>query len=623
MQIARLRIMTEEELPPFVEYALRELETFCRESPGIPVERGEKLMVEPGVTSVLVGRSVVERYADDLLLPVLGLNADLGEEGFVLRACPQAEPPVIVAAGWHDAGTRHAVLEFCKQLEVTADPPVVADDLALREIPDHELRGMYSHQHWAYNYPYALRSWKVEDWKRYADILAYFRVNLWQIWSMASMLPVPLSEGDREYLEQYPEAVEHAKRNHNMEVWIGECANNMAEDRDAPSIAERLYFDVEVLKDPSDPAQMNELFEARKVFYSTCSNADGYWNLDSDPGGWKGSPASEYVDILARNRELIDECTQKGREAKLIYWMWCGWGTGEPEENWRDTVREMMERIQEPWWLTVAWKGHWDVVEELGLLEKTVFYPYGAIEPEPSLPFTLVIPRNLTESLGMARERVGTIRGAMGNAQTPLVQLPNIHAFTRAVWDTKHVGPPKEESLRELARMLFPEHADLLTRGWLSLGDPEAPEGRELADRMEKIADSKDLGRPGPVGLKVFPGGEILFADLAVMLRIHAAAREFVRKTGENASDDELVDLVNEYNLLSVQWRKRNGFRRFPNNGYDFFPLRDAAQERWMEDREFRKDIEQRLFAALEKEHGAAEAEFNLRPLLTWVEKKK
>jgi hypothetical protein len=368
---------------------------------------------------------------------------------------------------------------------------------------------------------------------------------------------------------------------------------------------------------------MKELFEARKVFYSTCGNADGYWNLDSDPGGWKGSPASDYVDILAKNRELIDECAEKGRDAKLIYWMWVGWGTGEPEENWRDTVRGMMERVHEPWWLTVAWEGHWKVVDQLGLLEKTVFYPYGAIEPEPSLPFTLVVPQDLTNALSVARDRAGTIRGAMGNAQTPLVQLPNIHHFTRAAWDAKKGSGTKEESLRGLARLLFPEHEDLLARGWLSLGDPEAPEARRMADRMDKIAESRDLGRPGPVGLKIFPGGEIIFADLALMLRIHAAAMEFVRKAGEDASDDELVGLLNEYNLLSVRWRRRNGFRKFPNNGYDFFPLRDAAWGRWMENKVFRKDIEKRLFEAVEREHHTAEAEFNLRPLLTWVERKK
>lgn len=40
---------------------------------------------------------------------------------------------------------------------------------------------------------FALRTWTVEQWKQYVDILAVIRVNLFQIWSMAGILPTPCS----------------------------------------------------------------------------------------------------------------------------------------------------------------------------------------------------------------------------------------------------------------------------------------------------------------------------------------------------------------------------------------------------------------------------------------------
>ena len=441
--VEAITLVTDQSLDGPLQYALNELVTFCRESPGIDVSR--QAQPSSAGLNVFVGPAVVADGLNDVDWD------SLGDEGFVLRVVEHESRAAVIAAGGTDSGTRQAIFALMRSLDVATTPPSFPADLDLCETPSFGLRGMYAHQHWAYGHPYSLRTWTVEEWKQYVDLLALMRVNLFQIWSMAGILPMPLSEDDEAFLRRYPPVIDHARDHHGMEVYIGECANNMCDSTDVPPITERLYFDVECLKDPSDPEQMAELRSARAEFYKICNNADGYWCLDSDPGRWEGSPASEFVDILMMNRELIDTHTTLGRRAKLIYWMWMSWGDKEREENWRETMDALVRRNPEPWWVTVAWEGHWKVTDERTLNDRIIYYPYGAIEPEPSLPFTTVVPEVIPQVLDIP-ERIGQIQGVMGNAQTPVCQLPNMYYFTRAAWDMDLRNADREQAVAELAR---------------------------------------------------------------------------------------------------------------------------------------------------------------------------
>jgi len=609
--VERLTLVTDQSLAGPLQYALNELTTFCRESPGIDVVQH----TQPGRegVNVFVGRVVALQSCSDTLR-----NIDwdsLGDEGFVLRSVVREGRKAVVAAGATSVGTRQAILALMRTLDVTTTPPLLPPDLDLRETPSFGLRGMYAHQHWAYGHPYSLRTWTVDEWKQYVDILALMRVNLFQIWSMAGILPMPLSEEDEAFLRRYPPVIDHARDNHGMEVYIGECANNMCDSRDVPPITERLYFDVECLKDPSDAGQMAELRAARAEFYKICDNADGYWCLDSDPGSWEGSPASEFVDILMMNRELIDEHTKLGREAKLIYWMWMSWGDKEREENWRETMDELMRLNPEPWWMTVAWEGHWKVTDERNLNDRIIYYPYGAIEPEPSLPFTTVVPEVIPQVLEIP-ERIGKIRGVMGNAQTPVCQLPNMYYFTRAAWDMDLRDADREQAVAELARLIYPERADMLTSCWMSIGSPDAQNAEVLADELQGLIETNALGRPGPIGIKLFPAYDQVARDLVTQLRIHGAAMDFCKMADDDGvSEARLLDQLKRYCMLSLAWRRHHGFRRFGTNGYNFFPLREAAHKHWWRGDHLDKRIYAELERAMKTEYDDWEAELILYPL--------
>jgi hypothetical protein len=85
---------------------------------------------------------------------------------------------------------------------------------------------------------------------------------------------------------------------------------------------------------------------------------------------------------------------------------------------------------------------------------RTVQDDYEAIEFEPSipqakLPFDL-IRANLAEESRLA----GTVRGVFGNAQQPLMVLPNIWFFAQAARNPAYRSASDEQMLRDLAEAL-------------------------------------------------------------------------------------------------------------------------------------------------------------------------
>jgi len=610
--ITTLTVITESNPGQPIRYAIEQLSTFCKQSAQIEVQVCTQWTPGPGPV-VLVGRDPAEKYASSVCKNIRW--DDLGSEGFILRLLVDGDSTMVITAGATDSGTRHAIYTLLRELDVSKLPATLPPDLNIIEKPSFALRGMYAHQHWAYSYPYALRTWTVEEWKKYVDILALMRVNLFQIWSMAGILPVPFSPEDEAFLRRYPPVIDHAKQNHYMEVWIGECANNMCDKRDLPPAEQRDYFKVETLKNPADPNQMAQLKAARGEFYKICNNADGYWVIDSDPGGWRGSPASEFVDILMMNREIINNYTKLGPKAKLVYWMWFGWGNKQQSENWQDTISDLLARSPEPWWLTVAFAEHWKVADRLKVTDRVIYYPYGAVEPEPSLPFTTVVPPVLQKALNVP-ERIGKIRGAMGNAQTPLCQLPNIYYFTQALWNMELRSQPPAEAMRELAKLIYPQKTELLTKAWLCLGDLEASNAETMADELMMLDKNHQLGRPGPIGIKLFPDYGQIARDLAVQLRIHSAAMRFCKMVNEgNPDDKQLLDQLTEYCLLSLEWRKHTGFRNYGTNGCNFFPVRDAVHKKWWHNNRLDPEVQNKLAESLKAKFEDWEVALIIGPL--------
>jgi hypothetical protein len=72
---------------------------------------------------------------------------------------------------------------------------------AAEDLPGN-LVGMYIHQHWPYNYPYAARTWQVEDYRGYCGGLKALGYNAVMIWPVLETMPSPLTSSDRACLKK-------------------------------------------------------------------------------------------------------------------------------------------------------------------------------------------------------------------------------------------------------------------------------------------------------------------------------------------------------------------------------------------------------------------------------------
>ncbi|HOW68954.1 MAG TPA: hypothetical protein PKY77_00015 [Phycisphaerae bacterium] len=104
---------------------------------------------------------------------------------------------------------------------------------------DQKLIGMYVHEGWVYNHPYASRTWTDENWRGYFDGLHRLGCNLVSIWPQLETMPSPLTASDRATLDQHRRIIDMAHREFDMKVWIVLCPNIVPVD----DYARRMTFE--------------------------------------------------------------------------------------------------------------------------------------------------------------------------------------------------------------------------------------------------------------------------------------------------------------------------------------------------------------------------------------------
>jgi hypothetical protein len=591
VRLSDVAILADPDEPSYVAYGIDELRRYlARVAHATPIllERWDEGVGARHLV-IAVGQSVLRRLRQQGVATPEITPSSPGPEGFVLRSTtwPATHHPLVIVGGGDAQGTKHGLIELIKAIDLGRHDATLALPLDRVEKPSFTYRGMYAFSMWAYNHPYALRTWSLDDWKRYVDLLAYLHVNLLQIWPLVALLPHPLSAADRAYLEKIHDVVAYAKAARGMEVWIGECANNVAASDGGVPVERREYFAVETRKDPADPAQVQDIMASREDLYSIVDNADGHWIIDGDPGGWPDSPVSEFVDLMAGNRQVIDRVTEKGRAAKLVYWMhwgWSNWGwqpdrPETPGAIWRATLDEMARRLPQTYWLTPN-VHHLDLVGELGLLERSIFYPYATIEWEPSPPLTQLHHARLREMVEVALAHPG-LAGVMGNAQTPLVQLPNIFFFLNALWHAERRHESVAESARHLAALVYPTAADLVGQAWTLLGSESPEDVLGMADRLEEAIGNGDLSPVGPLGQFIFPEPERVATDLTYLLRIKGYAEQFRSRLQAGDSMVAVRDSLAHYVRTVLSWQERHGYHAMGGAKYIYNQYLTPVQTSW------------------------------------------
>jgi hypothetical protein len=459
---------------------------------------------------------------------------------------------------------RLLLLGFCLSGFLTAWPSIGH----AQEKRTQKMIGLYIHQHWPYNRPYAARTWTLEDWSGWAEGLKKLGYNTVLIWPMLETMPEPLTPSDKAHLQKLGKVIDRLHSDFGMQVYIVLCPNIRARNDIAAraTFEKRHYYYTDELVNPGDADALRRLIEWREQLLRPLAKVDGIAMIDSDPGGYPGSSNAEFVNLLTEHRKMFDRI-RPGIE--LIYWMhagWRGWSgfyeTGKltfstPEEQ-LDTLTRLKNTNPHPWGIANGLA----YAEKLGVADKVMSFNYGVIEGEPSFPMT-----NFGGRAAYDGGKATTARGVMGNAQTHCVQLPNIFAFARGatgktLTDADYVT---------FANELIPGLGEDIVKGWQALTGTSVEAMRGAADTLERAAAKKP--KPGPLKGLLFGNASRFLTDLVLMLRMRAAQEEFIAVAGQQPETlmPRLLALVE----AAEAWQKRHGYQ----NNWHNPPLQAALRK--------------------------------------------
>jgi hypothetical protein len=436
---------------------------------------------------------------------------------------------------------------ICAAGQVEGAAPAAVD-----ELPGN-IVGMYIHQHWPYNYPYAARTWRVEDYRSYCGGLKALGYNTVMIWPILETMPSPLTRSDRASLKKIAAVIDMLHRELGMRVYFALCPNVGAKDEEArkASFEQRHFFYCDTRVNPADPEALNQLIERRREVFRPLARVDGVAIIDSDPGGYPGSTNQEFVNLLMAHRKMFDSL-RPGIE--LVYWNHVGWpaygrwyqlgkfnyGT---EAEFVEALTMLKELDPKPWGIANGLK----YAEKVGVADKVIAYNYGRIEGEPSMPMTRFDVAGAYE----AGKSKGP-RGVMGNAQTHCVQLPNTFAFARGA-----AGKPiAREDFVRFAEDLVLGQGELLVQAWESLEKGNTAAMRALAERLEKLPPGALKG--GPLQGLLFNNPRRFAADLTCMLRLKASYLDYV---AASESGQDLKAALGPFVAALSAWQERTGYQ--------------------------------------------------------------
>lgn len=561
----------------FVCYAVEELTGYLKDLTSKAVPIGESTG-SIAATTIVVGPNNAER--------VLGapLDAsDLGEEGYILKTTEKSGQRVIIAAGAMPRGTMAAVYALMRSIRVDEQTPYLPEPLDVRTMPAFATRGLHFNG-WPFNYPHSFRRWTERDWQNYLDVLASQGVNLFYFWPFMEIMPVPLSPEDKAYLAECRRIIDYAQTRHGMEVWIMQCTNRVAKDNCGVADPKaRPYWrpSQQDLK-PSDPKDFAAILASREVLYRALDNTDGVCNIDSDPGFCDECPIDDYVKVLKACRSLLDQYNQHGKQAKLMAWMWMGWGRNfKTMFNLADqerTILALNEALGDAWDAVPGTFDYLALCRKHNLLSRSSLLPYGLIESEPSYPMTNVGSVNIRKVMNEDFTRNLDMPGAIGNVQTPLLQLPHIHYFMNCLWNLDYRQTPEKDSLLELGRLLYPDHAQLIADCYLALKSREASEITPLADKLDDITRTNRLGRLGVIGRKLFPDHRVVAQAIVLQLRLRAGQERLFSALTPETSRAECTAMLLSCLDAYLAWDQVHGWHDFW--GWTNMPLVPISTER-------------------------------------------
>ncbi|HEX4485046.1 MAG TPA: hypothetical protein VH088_02195 [Terriglobales bacterium] len=549
----------------YVQYGAQDLATYLTEITGTKVNVADSTKVASKAGTVIaIGEKMTRAMGSD------SPSNDLGNEGSVIRSFDKGKLKIVAIAGLTPHGTNAGIATFMRMIQAEGKSAYVDGPLDLRSKPDIAVRGIHLNG-WPLNYPYAFRSWKEADWKRFVDIAWAQHINLFYLWPFMEIIPVPLSAEDAAYLQEVQRVVDYAQKQRGMEVWIMQSANRVAvSDCKVKDPRFRTYWvpgECQQDMNPSDPQQFANILTHFEALYKIVNNADGFCFIDSDPGGWPGSPLSDQTKIFNGARKLLNQYNVHAEKTKLIDWMWLGWGrhsTGDESGKqaialMQETIRNFKSNLAEPWSLISGMAHYLESAKNESALDKTVYLHYGAIEEEPAFPATNIGFESVQEVFDTAA-KYPELQGIMGNNELMSLQFPRTFYFFNRAWDGEYKTRKDSEVLTELAGQLYPDHQQLIAESFKGLRENDPEKIRPTLESLTKLIQSGDAGRPGPIGRYLFPDRLIVARNLQLQLEIRLARQSLIKGMQSKPDVKESAHLVEAYFDKLLAWNKETGW---------------------------------------------------------------
>jgi hypothetical protein len=448
-------------------------------------------------------------------------------------------------------------------LACSAAPGLAAE--APQRSPGFQHCGLYVHACWLYNYPFATRRWSHKDYDhmfRLLKLLGYDRVMLWP---MMEGIPMPMSAEDADALRDYRKIIEDAHQE-GLECWLtlSLCTTDQ-KIAEKPWLNRNLYA---VRKDVrlDDPAQAEPWFQHEAAMVAILNNADAYVTIDSDPGGYVGAKAEDFVKVFQHDRRTIDRVGVRPKQQKVMPWVWGGWGI----KSWEEPLAPRLARLaHELEVYKAAMKDGWELMPgrnggeygcgrfNMGLAEKAGLMPYStlmlydSIEGEPSPPNTKLQFENIRRALTQEGPCAATARGCFGNCQTAILELPNIYFFVRAARDPGYLNKTDKAVLTDFAGFLGGP-PELLVPAWscLRLRLDQLP--ADLPAKLRRAELKSEAARYIPGGPQSYL--KILAAETDSRRRLLQACH------GPAKSEQEAAQRMADGVKAIVDWWKLHGY---------------------------------------------------------------
>jgi hypothetical protein len=412
-------------------------------------------------------------------------------------------------------------------------------------------RGFYLHEGWLYKYPFAVRTWKRGDYAAMYRLLAHLGFDRVMNWPMLESIPAPLSEEDAAALREYRHTIDDAHAA-GLKFWLAQTPNLTP----PASIADRPWkqrnpYPVWRQVRLDDAADTAAYFAHRKAMMAIVNQADAYVTIDGDPGGYAGAKPDDWLSVFLADRAAIDACGASPQTQQVIPWVWCGWGTekvwggnpNNPPDQIAPFVRASLEvlapRMPEPWLLLPgrSMRENWangrvniELAESFNLLPRSVLFCYEVIEYEPAIPGAVLQFDDIRRVLRRESQYANIADGVFGNAQQPVMVLPNLYFFARSARDLAYLDTPTDQILTDLADLLGGPR-ELLVPAWkcLELSLSELP-----ADLPAQLRTAELKGEPA----SCIPGGSRGYLEiLAAQVESRRGLLQAVAKPAESDLD--------------------------------------------------------------------------------------